>query len=207
MMESYKTKQENFWAGEFGDNYINRNMSPELLASNTAFFSNIIQNTSQVNSILEFGANIGLNLKVLKALLPHAESSAIEINKNAVDILKNNINKGKIYHQSILDFKVDYQRDFVFTKGVLIHLNPDELDRVYEILYESSQKYICVAEYYNPSPINITYRGHEGYLFKRDFASELMNKYSSLQLINYGFAYHKDNNFRQDDITWFLMSK
>jgi len=206
-MRNYKTQQENFWAGEFGDEYISRNMSPELLASNFAFFSKIINCTSQISSILEFGANIGLNLEVLKVLLPNAESSAIEINKKATEILKNNINKGRIYQQSILEFTVDYQRDFVFTKGVLIHLNPDELDKVYQLLFDSSRKYICIAEYYNPSPVSIQYRGQEGYLFKRDFAGELMNKYPSLQLINYGFAYHRDNNFHQDDITWFLMSK
>ena len=206
-MEKYKTKQENFWAGEFGDEYISRNMSPELLASNTSFFSRIIEHVSQVNSILEFGANIGLNLSVLKTLLPDAESSAIEINKKAVEILRNNINKGKIYHQSILDFQVDYQRDFVFTKGVLIHLNPEELKKIYKLLFDSSRNYICIAEYYNPSPVSIPYRGHEGYLFKRDFAGELMNEYPSLKLAKYGFAYHGDNNFKQDDITWFLMSK
>jgi len=205
--DNFKTKQENFWAGEFGDEYINRNTSPELLASNIAFFAKIIDNISQINSILEFGANIGLNLSVLKALLPNAESSAVEINKKAVDILQKNINRGKIYHQSILDFKADYQRDFVFTKGVLIHLNPDELDKVYQLLYESSRKYICIAEYYNPSPVSISYRGHDGFLFKRDFAGELMDKYPSLQLVNYGFAYRRDNSFKQDDITWFLMSK
>ena len=206
-MENFKTKQENFWAGTFGNEYIARNMSPELLASNIAFFAKILNNVSQVNSILELGANIGLNLIALKTLLPNVESSAVEINKKAAETLKHNVNKGKVYHQSILDFKVDYQRDFVFTKGVLIHLNPNELDNVYEILFNSSRRYICITEYYNPTPVSIAYRGHEGYLFKRDFAGELMNKYPSLQLVNYGFVYHRDNNFKQDDATWFLMSK
>ena len=206
-MDEFKTIQEKFWAGEFGDEYIARNRSPELFAGNFAFFSKIIGHMAQINSILEFGANIGLNLSVLKTLLPHAESSAVEINKQAAGILSNNINKGKIYQQSILNFEVDYQRDFVFTKGVLIHLNPDELDNVYQILFDSSRRYICIAEYYNPSPVSINYRGHEGYLFKRDFVGEMMDKYPSLQLINYGFFYHRDNNFKQDDITWFLMSK
>ena len=206
-MENFKTKQENFWAGKFGDEYITRNMSTELLASNMAFFSRLLSRVTQINSILELGANIGLNLRVLKTLLPKVESSAVEINKKALEILTSNINKGKVYNQSILDFKVDYQRDFVFTKGVLIHLNPDELKNVYQTLFDSSQKYICIAEYYNPSPVSLTYRGYEGYLFKRDFAGELMDKYPSLQLVDYGFAYHRDNNFKQDDITWFLISK
>ena len=34
----YKTEQEEFWAGEFGTDYIQRNTGPELLASNLGFF-------------------------------------------------------------------------------------------------------------------------------------------------------------------------
>jgi spore coat polysaccharide biosynthesis protein SpsF len=206
-MNTFKTKQENFWAGEFGNEYIHRNTKPELVASNTALFAKIIDSTSNVNSILEFGANVGLNLLALKNLLPEAESSAIEINEQAISLLKNNINKGKIYHQSIFDFLPNYQRDFVLIKGVLIHINPDMLHKVYELLYESSKKYICMVEYYNPTPVEISYRGHEGFLFKRDFAGEIMELYPSLKLVNYGFVYHRDNNFKQDDATWFLLSK
>ncbi len=205
-MQNFRTQQESFWAGEFGNEYIDRNMSEELLASNISFFSKIVAHTTNVENILEFGANIGMNLLALKKILPKAESSAIEINQKAVEVLKNNINKGHVYHQSILNFKVDYQRDFVFTKGVLIHLAPDALNSAYEAIYESSKKYICIAEYYNPSPTSIPYRGHEGYLFKRDFAGEMLKKYP-LKLIDYGFAYHGDSNFKQDDITWFLLSK
>jgi spore coat polysaccharide biosynthesis protein SpsF len=206
-MNTFKTKQENFWAGEFGNEYIHRNINPELVASNTAMFAKIIGSTSDINSILEFGANVGLNLSALKNLLPEVESSAIEINEQAVSLLKNNINKGKIYHQSILDFQSDYPRDFVLIKGVLIHTNPDMLHKVYELLYKSSKKYICMIEYYNPTPVEISYRGHEGFLFKRDFAGEIMELYPSLKLVDYGFVYHKDNNFKQDDATWFLLSK
>ncbi|MBU1076082.1 MAG: pseudaminic acid biosynthesis-associated methylase, partial [Spirochaetes bacterium] len=113
----------------------------------------------------------------------------------------------KVYHQSILDFKVDQKRDLVFTKGVLIHINPEMLNKVYELLYKSSNRYICIAEYYNPTPVSLEYRGEKERLFKRDFAGEIMDKYKSLRLIDYGFAYHRDNNFKQDDITWFLMEK
>ena len=64
-----------------------------------------------------------------------------------------------------------------------------------------------VAEYYNPSPVELPYRGHEGKLFKRDFAGELMDRHSTLTLVDYGFAYHRDNCFPQDDLTWFLLEK
>lgn len=36
---SFKTEQEVFWAGEFGTEYIDRNKSEYLLASNLTFFS------------------------------------------------------------------------------------------------------------------------------------------------------------------------
>jgi spore coat polysaccharide biosynthesis protein SpsF len=207
-MKQFKTKQETFWSGEFGDMYVDRNTGQELIASNTAMFASIIRKTNGVNSILEFGSNIGLNLLALRNLLPKVELSAIEINSKAVDLLRTNLDSLKnVYHQSILDFQPDYQRDFVLIKGVLIHINPDMLHKVYERLYVSSKKYICISEYYNPTPVSISYRGHEGYLFKRDFAGEMMDLYPPLKLIDYGFIYHRDNNFKQDDEAWFLLSK
>lgn len=205
-MKNYKTEQEEFWAGQFGDEYILRNNEKKIIASNIAMFSKILSHTRNITSILEFGSNIGLNLHALRNLLPNLELSAIEINSNAVEELKK-INNLKIYHQSILDFTIDYQRDFSLIKGVLIHINPEELKNVYEKIYTSSKKYICLVEYYNPTPVEIPYRNHEGKLFKRDFAGEMMDIYSDLELIDYGFTYHRDPVFPQGDTTWFLMKK
>jgi spore coat polysaccharide biosynthesis protein SpsF len=53
----------------------------------------------------------------------------------------------------------------------------------------------------------INYRGHKDRLFKRDFAGELMDKYPDLKLVDYGFVWRRDNNFPQDDGTWFLLEK
>lgn len=205
-MYTHKTEQENFWAGDFGKDYIQRNNDKKIIASNISFFSKILKHTDNVNSIIEFGANIGLNLLAIQQLLPDIDLSSIEINSHAVEYLKK-IEKLNIYHTSILEFKVDRKRDFVFTKGVLIHINPEELQKTYEILYETSNKYICVCEYYNPTPVGIDYRGAKDKLFKRDFAGELLEKYSDLKLLDYGFVYKRDCNFAQDDITWFLMEK
>ena len=47
-MSPYKTDQEIFWAGNFGDEYISRNKSDELLASNLNFFSKALSNTSKI---------------------------------------------------------------------------------------------------------------------------------------------------------------
>jgi len=94
-----------------------------------------------------------------------------------------------------------------FVKGVLIHINPDELNVVYKKLVDSTNRYLLVAEYYNPSPISIPYRGHKDRLFKRDFAGEILDQFPAIKLIDYGFSYHRDIAFPQDDISWFLMEK
>ncbi len=205
-METFRTEQESFWAGQFGDEYVARNQGGAWVASNTALFSKILENGTPVQSIIEFGANIGLNLLALRRLLPDVELSAVEINQNAVEKLRQ-IQDLKVYHSSLLEFHPDYQRDFVLIKGVLIHMNPERLPQVYDLLYETSKRYVCIAEYYNPSPIEIPYRGHAGKLFKRDFAGEFMERFGSVRLLKYGFVYHRDPQFPQDDITWFLLEK
>ena len=87
------------------------------------------------------------------------------------------------------------------------HINPEQLSEVYHKLYLASKKYILIAEYYNPTPVSMPYRGHENKLFKRDFAGEMLDKFQDLFLLDYGFVYHRDNLFPQDDINWFLLKK
>ena len=206
-MSEFITAQEEFWAGEFGSQYISRNESKELLASNLNFFSNAMKRMDKINSCIEFGANIGMNLKALKLLHPSVSLNAIEINKTAADQLGKVIGEANVFNGSIFDYTVSRQFDMTLIKGVLIHINPDMLSTVYEKLYNASGKYILLCEYYNPTPVSISYRGHEDKLFKRDFAGEMLEKYSGLKLVDYGFSYKRDIVFPQDDLTWFLLEK
>jgi spore coat polysaccharide biosynthesis protein SpsF len=205
-MNSFSTPQEQFWAGQFGDDYTDRNTGARRVASNVALFSRILASTVGVRSVIEFGANRGLNLMALRQLLPDARLSAVEINAKAVEALRQ-FSWLDVTHASLLDFKPAVQSDLVLVKGVLIHLNPDVLASVYELLRAASARYICIVEYYNPSPVTIPYRGHTDRLFKRDFAGEVLGKYPDLKLRDYGFVYHGDPNFPQDDLTWFLLEK
>ena len=203
---TFKTEQENFWAGEFGNDYINRNQGEELITSKSVLFGQILRAAPNVKSIVELGCNIGLNLQALNRINNNFELCGYEINKTAAQKSRD-LHIADIVDGTILDaIPADKKYDVSFTKGVLIHINPDELHRVYENLYNLSKKYIVVCEYYNPSPVVVKYRGNEDRLFKRDFAGELIDKYN-LNLIDYGFTYHRDNYFPQDDITWFLLEK
>lgn len=205
-MKENRNEQEAFWRGQFGSEYIKRNQSNSLIKNNLYFFSHTLAKAHKIQSIIEYGANIGLNLCALRLLMPHLSFCAVEINHEAVTELKK-FPWIESHHQSIIDFVPHQQYDLVLVKGVLIHVHPNDLPYVYEKMYQSSNRYILMAEYYNPTPIMIQYRGHSNKLFKRDFCGEFLNQYSDFHLVDYGFLYHRDHNFPQDDTTWFLLEK
>jgi len=137
-----------------------------------------------------------MNLKALQLLYPGIGLRGVEINPDAARILRTLIGDENVYEGSICDCPVEGKVDLSLSKGVLIHINPDRLFVVYEKLYQASKRFILVCEYYNPSPVEVLYRGHSDRLFKRDFAGEILDKYSDLSLIDYGFSYRRDPVFQ-----------
>jgi pseudaminic acid biosynthesis-associated methylase len=203
---NYQTEQEKFWASDFGNEYPNRNEGEALIASNIALFSKILRPAPTVKSVAELGCNIGLNLSALNRMNRQFDLRGYEINELAAKAAADQ-KMAEIVNTTITEpLAKDKKFDLTFTKGVLIHINPDKLDAVYENLFALSNRYIMVCEYYNPAPVAIEYRGHKDRLFKRDFAGELISKYN-LRLLDYGFNYHRDPYFTNDDTSWFFMEK
>jgi len=203
---SDRTSQEQLWAGEFGNDYITRNRDGALLDSNRALFDKILSRTQGVTSAIEFGANIGNNLRALRDLLPEVGLHSVEINATAAAEIQA-WGGATVEVASLLDFVPSRQWDLSFTKGVLIHLPPQALPDIYDKLVAASSRYVMVCEYYNPTPVEVAYRGHEQALFKRDFAGEILDAHPELALVDYGFTYHRDPVHPLDDSTWFLMEK
>lgn len=201
----FATDQEKFWAGEFGQEYISRNNSDHLLNLKVAAWARMLRCASDLSSIREFGCNVGLNLLALKKLYPEVVLSGYEINKAAAAEAQS---KGvaDIHTVSILDELAREEVDLTFTACVLIHIHPDFLSRVYENLVKCTRRYVLIAEYYNPEPVALDYRGHSEKLFKRDFAGELIDQYG-LKLVDYGFFYKRDRLAASHDNTWFLLEK
>ena len=201
--------QEDFWMGAFGDEYATRNSKAEtLIPGNISLFTKVLENIKSggISSIIEFGSNIGLNLIALHQLLPEAELFGVEINERAFSQLSK-LKYVKSFNASLYNFTPPKACELAFTKGVLIHQPPEMLDKCYDLLYKSSTKYILIAEYYNPTPVEVEYRGNKSVLFKRDFCGEMLDRYSDLSLLQYGFVYHRETLFPQDDTTWFIMHK
>jgi pseudaminic acid biosynthesis-associated methylase len=203
----YKTEQEKFWQGDFGNNYIYRNKRKLLIKNNFFFFKKIFSKFFKIKSLIEFGPNIGLNIIALKKIFKFKFITAVEINKKACSQIEQ-IKKINIINDSIINFSPKKKYDLVLVKGVLIHINPNKLKKVYNTIYKSCKTagHILIAEYYNPYPTTLIYRGKKNKLFKRDFAGEFVSLFKKTKIVKYGFTYHKDKH-PQDDLNWFLIKK
>lgn len=200
------SEQEMFWRGEFGDQYVTRNQGQALVTANLALFDRALARTTRVGSLLELGTNTGNNLQALQHLLPECALHGVELNALAHSRVQA-LGIAEVWHGSLFDYPRERTFELTLSKGVLIHLAPELLPAAYEQLYQLSSRYILISEYYNPTPMEVSYRGNSAKLFKRDFAGEMLDQYADLHLLDYGFVYHRDTQFPLDDTTWFLLEK
>ena len=206
-MNKFKTIQEKAWSSKIGADYL---ITSSIIQDRfPGIGKTLISNKIKVKSAIELGCNVGFNLKVLKKIYPKADILGIEINKGAYEIAKKNYN---CINQSLISFKTSKKFDLVITSGVLIHQDPKSLKKIYKNIYNLSKKYIYIDEYFNPTPIEIKYRGKKKLLFKRDFARELWETYPNLKLVNYGFYWNEDPLLKSvpnivDNSNWFIFKK
>lgn len=201
------TKQEEYWIGGHGDDYTLRNDNIDQVSLNTAWLLKALSCIRPISSALEIGANVGYCLSALKNIMPNIKLTGIEINQTACRELEK-IKGVDALCKSVSEIEPtsNIMSDLVFTRALLIHIANEQLESTYNKIFSLSKRYILICEYYNPSPTYINYRGSTDILQKRDFAGELLDKYP-LELLDYGFLYHRDPLFPQDDLNWFLMEK
>ncbi len=209
-MSSPLTPQVDFWRGDFGDAYTDRNVaSPEQLQARRAMWVQILSHTlpAPPRSILEIGANLGINLRALRALTS-ARLLAVEPSDKA--------------RQQLVDEKVvaasdvcggtassidlpDRVADLVFTSGVLIHIHPDHLEASVREIHRCTARWIGAIEYFSDKPEMIPYRGHNDRLFKRDFGGFWLDTFPDLHVRAYGFVWKRVTGL--DNLTWWLFEK
>lgn len=205
-MGNYVTEQEAFWASSFGDAYTEKYNTADLLSSRLGLWTEIVRKGGPIDSCLELGAGAGLNFRVLGMLFPKLQMTGVEINRKAAEECAK-IPRVTVVRSSIHTYHSEARFDLTFTAGTLILLAPERLPEVYDTLYYHSKKYIALAEYYNPTPLEVVYHGKSGRLCKRDFAGEIMDRFPDVHLVDYGFVYHRDAHFPADDVNWFLLEK
>jgi pseudaminic acid biosynthesis-associated methylase len=204
------TEQEAFWSGEFGDEYTDRNVGTDIVSNNVHFFrDSLIIWPWELGSVIEFGANRGLNIEALIRVGTRPEYiTAVEINHKACDELRK-IDGITVLEQSMFDYIGSKQFGMVISKGLLIHIGPDKIEKAMDVLYQSCGRggHVLVAEYFAPSEVEVIYRGYANKLWRRPYGDMMLARFPDLKLLDYGFVGKCDPVAPQDDINWWLMER
>lgn len=176
----------NIWQGEFGDEYTRRYQG-SVSARAMAWVRLIPHGT---RSVLEVGANKGLNLQAISAL-GIDELYAAEPNELALGLLmesgilpKDNI-RADFAHQ--LGFPDGFV-DCALTSGVLIHISPDYLLASMREIHRCSRKWIICGEYFAKQERMIPYRGTKDTLWVRNYRDLWLENFPDLKLVQSWFA-------------------
>lgn len=193
---------EALWGGEFGDDYVQRNIDA---AKVRAPFWRQILDQIQVGRALEVGCNIGGNLVWIAERIGGENTYGVDINKKALAHLRTVIPDVNALASPArtLPFR-DAFFDLTFTMGVLIHQPPETLPLVMSEIVRCSRRYVLCGEYFSEDPTEVAYRGQTGALFKRDFGAYYQQLFPELRQLATGFL-GKDQGW--DDVTYWLFEK
>ena len=173
-------EQEDFWANQYANGYIDKNSEFDEHSGQVAW-QRMLAATENVDSILECGSNIGRNVEFLDHVLPQASKSIIELSKEAFDIVERRFDLEQTFNGTILDAEFgDAEFDLVFSMVVLIHIEPQNLLMNLKKMYDWSQKYILIGEYFSRVPEMIEYQGQSNKLFKKILENYFWRTFQSM---------------------------
>jgi pseudaminic acid biosynthesis-associated methylase len=197
--------QRDFWKGEFGNLYIDRNNSIEELnkkyKESTGYtvediFEKIFSDIDKNVKILELGCNIGLKLSILEKM-GFKNLTGVEINEKAFKIAQQNCPKIKFHNSSIEEFDPGEEKfDVVYTNGVLIHINPKALPEIIKKIISLSKKYIFDSENYSDEITEVNYRGNKKTLWKQNFLQLFLDEDPNLKIIK-----QEKINYKNEDVS------
>ncbi len=199
-----KTEQIDFWKGDFGKEYTDRNTHDydkwlEFYQANwglsrEAMNLDILENIPKDSRILEVGCNTGMQLICLQKM-GFTNLYGIEIQPYAVTKSREYSKGINIIEGSGFDipFK-DGFFDLVCTNGVLIHIAPENLSLIMAEMVRCSKKYILGFEYYSGTLETVNYRGNMNKLWKADYGSMFCENFALNQVKSKFYAYLSDDN-------------
>lgn len=206
-----ETDQTTFWRGSFGADYVARNtLDPASLRCRTAMWARVLERVSgsrSPTSVLEVGANIGINIAAISHLVA-ADLHAVEPNPAArATLAASGLLPASNVHDAVGDALpfADGAVDLAFTCGVLIHVAPERLEATCREMHRVSSRYIACIEYFAATPEEKLYRGHAARLFKRDFGGFWWDLFPRMRLVDHGFFWRRTTGL--DDLTWWLFEK
>ena len=202
------TSQEDFWTTKITKSYADDNKTFDFDIGVVAWERMLLKaDKGKISSYLDCGSNIGRNLTFLKRALPTSTANIVELAKEPYEKCLRDFQISKSFLGPIKEATFDQKFDIVFTSGVLIHVNPSDLLASMSRMYEMSDKYILIAEYFNRTPVMINYRGEDDKLFKCDFGKLFLDNFSS-RVLDYGFLWGNEFDCAGfDDMTYWLFEK
>ena len=139
--------QIDFFSGENGNQYTERNKDNLENCGATIIYNclKIAREKNKLNTILEVGCGVGNNLSRVADM---CNITGVDINNLALSEAQKKYPNGKFLNASLYELPFqDNSFDFVFTRGVLIHIPPaDRLKALGELKRVSSQ-FIISIEY------------------------------------------------------------
>lgn len=195
------TRLEELWQGQFGDQYTLRNV--DTGDERMPFWRDVLSGI-EVERVLEVGCNLGSNLRTLSSLLPPRQVYGIDVNESALAKVRASVPGVNASWSPAreLPFRDGYF-DLVFTTGVLIHQPVATLPDVMSEIVRCSKRYVLAGEYFAEQLTEVSYRGHQGALFKADFGGMYLRLFPELKLVRKGFL----DDAIWDQVTWWLLER
>jgi spore coat polysaccharide biosynthesis protein SpsF len=201
------------WRGEFGARYMERNrVTGESVGQAATAFGRIVDAAGirDVSSVLEVGANVGINLHGLRRVLsPDVQLTALEPNPAAAARLREDDELGL---ERVIEGRADGidapddAFDLVFTNGVLIHIPPAGLAPAMREICRVARRFVLCSEYFSHAPVEVPYHGQDGMLWKRDFGSAYLEVCPALSPRAYGFLWQRELPLF-DNLNWWVFEK
>ena len=194
---------EALWAGEFGNEYVDRNLS--AYDRRGEFWLPLLDEL-QPQSVLEVGCNVGGNLQWITQRVDPSRVTGVDVNAKALRLLDERVPGVRAVHSAARELPVgDRSIDFVFTMGVLIHQPDETLDKVMSEMVRASSRYVFCGEYYDTETVEVHYRGYDGALFRRDYGGLFLELFQhELTLVRQGYLSPEEG---WDRVTWWLFER
>jgi pseudaminic acid biosynthesis-associated methylase len=194
---------EELWAGDFGNEYVDRNIS--AYDRRGEFWLPLLDEL-QPTSVLEVGCNVGGNLQWITQRVDPTQVTGVDVNAKALRLLDRRVPGVRAINSPARDLPVsDRSIDFVFTMGVLIHQPEETLEKVMSEMVRASSRYVFCGEYFDTETVEVPYRGHAGALFRRDYGKLFAELFPfDLTLVREGYLSPEDG---WDRVTWWLFER
>lgn len=195
--------QLDVWRGQFGRDYTDRNIVDWRLRLRA--FRQALGGL-HIWRVLEVGCNRAHNLEAIAHLLElDAELVGVEPNRHAAELARASATKATVLLGNAFNLPIrDSSFDLVFTAGVLIHIPSDHLPLALSEMFRVSRRYVLAIEYFASRETQVSYRGHDDLLWKRDYLALFRSQFPDAALRQSG-SWGRDQGF--DRTSWWLLEK